>query len=311
MWRTLTEPFHFEFLRHAVVVCTIAGALCGLLGVYVTLRGMSYIGHGLSHAIFGGAALFAALGLNFYFLGAAIWGLGSGVAVSRISRRGIISADAAIGVVTTASFAFGVALLGLYASVRQSIDATVFGSVLGVSTADVWIIVVVAVVTTSLIIACYRPMLFTTFDPEVADVFGVKTGRIDALLMLLLSFSIMASMKVLGVTLIAAALVIPPVVARMLTHSFKRMLVISTAIGAASGFVGMYLSYHLDISSGATIVLVDFALFMVVYLGTTVLELLPPRWRRAHPVAATEPVPSEPAIPDGVTFIPHSHVPRG
>lgn len=264
MWSTLTEPFQFEFLRHALVVCTVAGALCGLLGVFVTLRGMSYIGHGLSHAIFGGAAICAAIGMNF-FLGAGLWGLASGVAVSRITRRRVIGADAAIGVVTTASFAFGIALLGLYTRVKRSIDATVFGSVLGVSQADMWGVIAVAVATAVIVVAFYRPLLFTTFDPEVADVSGVNTARIDALLMLLLSFAILSSMKVLGVTLIAAALVIPPVVARMLTDSFNRMLVLSTSIGGASGLVGMYLSYHLDISSGATIVLVDFAIFAVVY----------------------------------------------
>ena len=267
MWQTLTEPFQFEFLRHALVVCTVAGALCGLLGVFVTLRGMSYIGHGLSHAIFGGAAICAAVGVNF-FLGASVWGLASGLAVSRVTRRRIIGGDAAIGVITTASFAFGIALLGLYSRVKQSIEATVFGSVLGVSTGDMWIIIAVAVGTTIAIIAFYRPMLFTTFDPEVADVYGINTSRIDALLMLLLSFAILASMKVLGVTLIAAALVIPPVIARMLTHSFKRMLVLSSTIGGLAGLVGMYLSYHLDISSGATIVLVNFALFAVTYAIT-------------------------------------------
>ena len=267
MWHVLTEPLQFEFLRHALVVCTVAGALCGLLGVFVTLRGMSYIGHGLSHAIFGGAAVCAAVGVNF-FLGAGLWGLASGLAVSRVTRRRIIGGDAAIGVITTASFAFGIALLGLYTRVRQSIEATVFGSVLGVSTTDMWIIILVAVVTTVVIVGYYRPLLFTTFDPEVADVYGINTGRIDALLMLLLSFAILASMKVLGVTLIAAALVIPPVVARMLTHSFKRMLVLSSAIGGLAGLVGMYLSYHLDISSGATIVLVNFALFSVTYAVT-------------------------------------------
>jgi len=267
MWHSLTEPFQFEFLRHALVVCTVAGALCGLLGVFVTLRGMSYIGHGLSHAIFGGAAVCAAVGINF-FLGAGLWGLASGLAVSRVTRRRIIGGDAAIGVITTASFAFGIALLGFYTRVKQSIEATVFGSVLGVSTTDMWIIILVAVVTTVVVVAYYRPMLFTTFDPEVADVYGVNTGRIDALLMLLLSFAILASMKVLGVTLIAAALVVPPVVARMLTNSFKRMLVISSAVGGLSGLVGMYLSYHLDISSGATIVLVNFTVFMVVYTVT-------------------------------------------
>ncbi len=267
MWQTLAEPFQYGFLRHAIVVCTVAGALCGLLGVFVTLRGMSYIGHGLSHAIFGGAAVCAAVGLNF-FVGAGVWGLASGLAVGRVTRRRVIAADAAIGVITTASFAFGIALLGLYTRVKQSIEATVFGSVLGVSTTDMWVIIIVAIATATLIIAFYRPLLFTTFDPEVADVSGVNIARIDALLMLLLTFAILASMKVLGVTLIAAALVIPPVVARLLTNSFKRMLVLSTSIGAFSGLVGMYLSYHLDISSGATIVLVNFALFATTYAFT-------------------------------------------
>jgi ABC-type Mn2+/Zn2+ transport system permease subunit len=267
MWEALTEPLQFDFLRHALVVCTVAGALCGLLGVYVTLRGMSYLGHGLSHAIFGGAAVCAAVGLNF-FVGAGVWGLASGLAVSRVTRRRIIGADAAIGVITTASFALGIALLGLYTRVKQSIDATVFGSVLGVSTTDVWVVIAVAAVAVAVVVVFYRPLLFTTFDPEVADVAGVPTARMDALLMLLLSFVILSSMKVLGVTLIAAALVVPPVVARLLTDSFGRMLVLSSAIGAASGLVGTYLSYHLDISSGATIVLVDFALFAVVYAST-------------------------------------------
>jgi manganese/iron transport system permease protein/iron/zinc/copper transport system permease protein len=268
MWQTLIEPFQFEFLRHALVVCTLAGALCGLLGVYVTLRGMSYIGHGLSHAIFGGAALCAAVGVNFFF-GAALWGLASGLAVSRVTRRRIIGGDAAIGVITTASFAFGIALLGLYARVKQSIEATVFGSVLGVSTTDMWVIVAVAVAAAAVVVVWYRPLLFTTFDPEVADIYGVNSSRVDALLMLLLSFAILASMKVLGVTLIAAALVIPPVVARMLTNSFRGMLVLSSTIGGLAGLVGMYLSYHLDISSGATIVLVNFVLFAVVYAATS------------------------------------------
>jgi ABC-type Mn2+/Zn2+ transport system permease subunit len=263
----LLEPFDYAFLRHALVACTVAGALCGLLGVYVTLRSMSYIGHGLSHAIFGGAAACAALGLNF-FVGAGVWGLGSGLAVSRITRRRIIGGDAAIGVVTTASFAFGIALLGLYTRVRRSIDATIFGSVLGVSTTDVWVIVGVTVVAVAVVVACYRPLLFVTFDPDVAAVSGVAVARYDAVLMALLSLAILACMKVLGVTLIAAAIVIPPVIARMLTSSFSRVLVLSSTIGAAGGLTGMYLSYHLDISSGASIVLTDFAVFTIVFAAT-------------------------------------------
>lgn len=270
-----TEPFQYEFLRHALIVCTIAGGLCGLVGVFITQRGMSFIGHGLSHAIFGGAAVCAAIGID-YFVGAGLWGLASGLAIARVSRRRIIGADAAIGVITTASFAFGIALLGLYTRVKRSVDATVFGSVLGVSLTDVWVIVGVGVFTVAVVAARYRHLLFTTFDPEVAEVSGISVARTDALLMLLLSFSIMSSMKVLGVTLIAAAVVTPAVVARLLTDSFARMLWLSATIGALAGLVGMYLSYHLDISSGATIVLVNFALFLVAFAATSTTKLRAP-----------------------------------
>ena len=263
----ITEPFEFAFFRHGLLVATMAGALCGLIGVYVTLRGMSYIGHGLSHAIFGGAAASALVGFNFY-LGAGLWGMASALAIGRITRRRIIGADAAIGVITTASFAFGIALLGLYGQVRRSIDAAIFGSVLGVTMTDVWVVAVVTFAAVAVVLAFYRKLLFTTFDPEVADVSGVDTARMDALLMLLLSVSILATMKVLGVVLIAAILVIPPVVARMLTNSFARMLWLSTVIGAACGFAGMVVSYHLDVSSGASIVLVGAALFAVVFAVT-------------------------------------------
>ncbi len=267
MIHVLLEPFQFGFLRHALIVCTAAGALCGLLGVFVTLRGMSYIGHGLSHAIFGGAAICAAISVNF-FVGASLWGLASGVAISRVTRRRIIGSDAAIGVITTASFAFGIALLGFYSRVKRSIEATVFGSVLGVSRADVYLILGVGALAAVVIVYFYRPLLFTTFDPEVAEVSGVNIARIDALIMLLLSFAVLSSMKVLGVTLISAALVVPAVIARMLTNSFIRMLWLSPLIGALCGLVGMYLSYHLDVSSGATIVLVGFIVFAIVFAVT-------------------------------------------
>ena len=262
----LLDPLQFAFLRNALIVCTVAGALCGLLGVFVTLRAMSYIGHGLSHAIFGGAAICAALGLNF-FIGAGVWGVATGLSIGRVTRRRIIGADAAIGVLTTASFAFGLVLLGLFPRVKTSIDATVFGSVLGVSSGDVWIVLLVSLTVLGVTLN-YRRLLFTTFDPEVAEASGVKIARYEALLMLMLSFATLATMKVLGVTLIAATLVTPAVIARMLTNSFAKMLWISSGIGAACGFSGMYLSYHLDVSSGAAIVLTSFLVFLGVFFAS-------------------------------------------
>jgi manganese/iron transport system permease protein/iron/zinc/copper transport system permease protein len=234
------------------------------------LKGMSYIGHGLSHAIFGGFAASSLLGIN-YLLGAGVWGVVSALMINGVTRRRIIGSDAAIGVITTASFALGLALFALFGTSGRSFDAALFGSILGVGIDDVVAIFVVSILAAVLIFLRYRALLFTTFDPEVADVAGVNTARMDALLMVVLAGSILATMQVLGVTLIAAALVIPAAVARMLTNSFARMLQLATGIGAVCGFVGMNLSYHLDVQSGPTIVLVAATLFAVVFVvtGTT------------------------------------------
>ena len=189
---TILEPFQFAFFRHGLIVATLAGALCGMIGVYVVLRGMSYIGHGLSHAIFGGAAASSVISFNYY-LGAGIWGLASALMISRVTRRRIIGSDAAIGVITTASFALGLALFATFGVAKKSIDAVLFGSILGVATSDIWIIAAVTAGTAAVIFIRYRALLFTTFDPEVAEVSGVNTARIDALLMLVLAASTSAS----------------------------------------------------------------------------------------------------------------------
>src|SRR5690606_24006626 len=182
----LLAPFEFPFFRNGVVVATVAGALCGLIGTYVVLRRMSYLGHGLSHAVFGGAAAASVLGVNFY-LGAGVWGVAAALAIGRIARRRVIGGDAAIGVVTTASFALGLVLFGLFGRARRSPDALLFGSPVGVDVVDVWIVVALTVATGLVVAARYRDLLFATFDPEVADVSGVRTARVDALVMVVLA----------------------------------------------------------------------------------------------------------------------------
>ncbi|HEX9259176.1 MAG TPA: metal ABC transporter permease [Acidimicrobiales bacterium] len=263
----LLEPFQYEFFRNGLAVATLAGALCGMVGVYVVLKGMSYIGHGLSHAIFGGFAASSLLGVS-YVLGAGVWGLASALAISSVTRRRSIGSDAAIGVITTASFAIGLILADVFRGPRQSFEAALFGSVLGVGPEDVWAMLGITVLAAAVIFFGYRRLLFATFDPEVADVSGVRTARVDALLMLVLALSILATMQVVGVTLLAATLVIPATVARMLTNSFHRMLFIATGLGALCGFTGMILSYHLDWKTGPTIVLVGTVLFALAFLVT-------------------------------------------
>lgn len=265
----LAEPFRYEFFRNGLIIATLAGALCGLIGVFVVLRNMSYIGHGLSHAVFGGAALAAVLEFN-YFVGAGFWGLISGLMIGRVSRRRIIGADAAIGVVTTASFAIGLALQARYGQAARSIDAVLFGNVLGVFPSDIAAVAGVAVASVAVIVVLYRKLLFSTFDPDVAAVSGVNVPAMEAMLMLLLSATILVTVRVVGVLLISALLVLPAATSRMLTNSFGRMLWLSPVLGSVFGAVGMYASWYADVPSGAVIILAGTAAFAVVYTAVGV-----------------------------------------
>ena len=176
----LTDPWHVGFSRHALIAGILAGALCGLVGVYVVLRRMSYIGHGLSHAIFGGAVASYVANINFY-LGAGIWGFVSALLINGVSRRRQIGADAAIGVVTTASFAIGVALISHVHHLTVNPDAALFGNILGVSISGLYILLGVFVFVGAVVFFRYRQLLFITFDPEVADAYGVNSKRYDTL----------------------------------------------------------------------------------------------------------------------------------
>lgn len=261
----LAEPWQYDFFKNGIVAATLAGGICALVGLYVVLRHMSYIGHGLSHAIFGGAVVSYITGINYY-LGAGLWGLASALLIAQISKRRQVGSDAAIGIVTTASFAVGVALISRGHKFSQNFEAVLFGNVLAVSSMQVKILAATALLSSLVVMLLYRPLMFVTFDPEVAPIYGVRTGLVDAIFILVLATTIISTMQVLGVTLLAAALVIPPVTARLISDSFKIVLAVSTLIGAACGFLGMYLSYVFNVASGPTIVLSAATLFALTYL---------------------------------------------
>lgn len=279
----LTEPLGFAFFREGLLAAALVGALCAMLGVYIVLRRMSYIGHGLSHSVFGGAVVGYVLTLNFY-LAAGLWGFLSAVAINATARRRRIGADAAIGIVTTASFAIGVALISKTRSFTRNFEAALFGNILGVTALDLVVVGVVTVAVGAFIALFYKRLLFLTFDPEVAPIYGVNVRLVDTLFALAMAATIVASINVVGVTLIAATLVIPSTTARLLTDSFGRMIILSTVIGSAAGIVGMYASYWLDVSSGATIVLLEAAVFAGCLLLTTLA--------RRRPAWVTQPIPS-------------------
>jgi manganese/iron transport system permease protein/iron/zinc/copper transport system permease protein len=276
----LLDPFRYEFFVRGLVAATVVGGLCGMVGTFVVLRRMSYIGHGLSHSVFGGAVVSYVMSWNFY-LGAGLWGFISAVLINWTARRRQIGGDAAIGIVTTASFAIGVAIISRARRFTKNFDAALFGNVLGVQPEDVYVVVGVTLLVAVLVFFAYKQLLFMTFDREVAPLYGVPDRWMDTLLSLILAATVIASMQILGVTMIAAIIVVPAVTARLLTDSFARMVLLATAIGTLCGLLGVLLSYYLDVASGATVVLTAAGIFLIVLGGTSVRRrLLAERSRR-------------------------------
>lgn len=263
----LAEALSFEFFRRGLLAATLTGALCGLVGVYIVLRRMSYIGHGLSHSVFGGAVVSYVMQWNFY-LGAGLWGFLSALLIQATARRRGVGADAAIGIITTASFALGVAIISKTRSFTQNFEAALFGNILAVTPRDLLVIGGVAVVIGGGVFLGYKQLLFATFDPDLARISQVPVRWVETGFALALAATVVACMNVVGVTLIAATIVMPPMTARLLTDSFGRMLILATALGAACGGAGMFLSYGLDIASGPAIVLFSALVFAVVYAVT-------------------------------------------
>lgn len=272
----LLQPFEYEFFTRGIIVSILLGSICGLLGVYVVLRGMSYIGHGLSHAVFGGAVSSYLVGLNFY-IGASIWGFLSAIAITEINKRYKIKADAVIGIVTTAGFATGVMLINTGHSPIKNFEAMLFGNILAVTDFDFMVISIVTIITILFIFFFQKRLLFTIFDRETAKVYGINTDRVDILFSLVLASVVISAMNSIGVTLLAVAIISPAASARLLTNNFFKMLLLSSIIGISTAFLGMYASFYIDSPSGATIVL-----FGACGFGISILYVYLKRLRHRH-----------------------------
>jgi manganese/iron transport system permease protein/iron/zinc/copper transport system permease protein len=261
----ILQPFQYEFFNQAIFISILVGGTCGLLGVYIVLRGMSYIGHGMSHAVFGGAVSSYIIGLNFY-LGAAIWGILSALLITQINKRYKIKADATIGVVTTAGFALGIFLMSISQLPIRNFESLLFGNILAVNDLDFIFITFVTIVTIIFIFFYQKRLLFTIFDTDTAKVYGVKTDRVDLLFSIVLAIVVIAAMNSIGVTLLAVAIIAPAISARLITNHFFKMLILSSIIGIITAFLGMYSSFYVDSPSGATIVLFGTASFVIAII---------------------------------------------
>jgi manganese/iron transport system permease protein/iron/zinc/copper transport system permease protein len=258
-------PFQYEFFIKGIIVSVLLGGICGLAGVYIILRGLSYVGHGLSHAAFGGAIVGNIVGLNYY-VGAIIWSYLASFVIYEISKRNKIKPDAAIGLVTTAIFAFGVLLVSMTNRYTRNFESLLFGNILAITEQDLYIIVSVTILSGAFFFLLHKRLVFSFFDNESAKISGIKTSYIELLFSFVLATIIIVSMSSIGVTLLASVIVGPAISARMLSNNFSNVVFLSIIIGSVASFSGMYASFFLDSSSGPTIVM-----FVTLGFGITAL----------------------------------------
>ena len=261
----LTQPFVLSFMQRALVASLVVGVLCSVLGCYVVLRSMAFLGDALAHAILPGVAVAYLLGGNL-LLGALVAALVVALGISFFAREGTIKEDTAIGILFAAALSLGVLLISTIHTYAADLTHILFGNVLGVSSGDLWLTGGLAVVALATVLAFYKEFLLVSFDPVLAHTLGRRPQLIRLLLLVLLALTVVVSLQTVGVGLVAAMLVTPGATAYLLTRRLSTMMLVSAALGALSSVVGLYLSYYLDVASGAAVVLTATTFFIAVYL---------------------------------------------
>lgn len=258
----LLAPLQQDFMVRALIASTLIGLTCSVVGVYVVLRNLSFIGDGLAHASFAGIVIAYLLKINLYFGGlvfAVLTALGIGV----VSRRAGVSVDTAIGVLFTAAFALGVLLMSRVRNYVVDLQDFLFGNVLGVDRLDIILVATLTGAVLLIVALLYKELLFASFDPAMARASGLPTGFLYYLLLGMLAVTIIVSLQAAGIVLVAALLVTPAATAYQLTDRFGPMMATSAVVGVVSAVIGLYASYYLNAASGSTIVLTATACFFL------------------------------------------------
>src|SRR5215207_1145267 len=262
MLEYLLEPLQFGFMQRGLLASVLVAAVCGILGSFVVLKGLAFIGDALAHASFGGVALAFVLGANIY-LGAFVFALATAFGIGAVSRRGRVSFDTAIGVLFSGTFALGILIISRVDRYTTDLFAYLFGDVLSITEEDLWTIAALGLVVLALVAAFYRQLLFAAFDPTVAAASGIPARFLEYLLLALVGVTIVTAIQAVGIVMVVALLVTPAATAYLFTSRFHHMILASVVVGAFSALLGIYLSYYLDLASGAAIILVATALFFV------------------------------------------------
>jgi manganese/iron transport system permease protein len=258
----LLEPLGLGFFIRALVASALVGVVCAVVGTYVVLRGVAFIGDAIAHAGFPGVVAAYILHVPFY-LGAAVAAVATALAIGFVSKRAGLRQDTAIGVLFAGTFALGVFLFSTIQGYVADLFSFLFGNVLAIGLGDLVGLVVLGLGVIGVVLVLWKELLYATFDPLGAAASGIRVERLEYLFLALVALTIVVSLQAVGIILVVAMLVTPAATAQMLTVRFVRLMVLAAVVGITSAVLGLYLSYWLDVASGATIVLVETGLFLV------------------------------------------------
>ncbi len=278
----LTEPFALEFMQRALAASLIVGVLCSVIGCFVVLRSMAFLGDALAHAILPGVAIAYLLGANL-LLGALVAAVLVALGIGLFSRRGGMKEDTAIGILFAAALALGVVLISTVRSYATDLTHILFGNVLGVTAGDLWLTGLLALVVLAVLLLFFKEFQLASFDPVLAHMLGKRPETLRFVMLILLALTIVVGLQTVGVGLVAAMLVTPAATAYLLTRRLATMMLVSAVIGAAASVTGLYVSYYIDVASGAAVVLAATAAFLVAYVAAPRRGLIARRTARRRP----------------------------
>ena len=259
----LVAPFEFAFMQRALLGGVLVGVICALVGTYVVLRGLAFVGDALAHAAFPGVVIAYLLKGNIY-LGAAIFALATALGIGLVSRRARISYDTTIGILFAGAFALGVLLMSTIRGYTVDLFSFLFGNILGISGRDLLFVGLLGAVVVLTVALFYKELLLLSFDPIVAEAMGYPVQALNYLLLALIALTIVISIQAVGIILVVALLVTPSATAYLLTERLFRMMLLGILLAILAAVSGLYISYYLNVASGAAIVLVSTCLFFVV-----------------------------------------------
>jgi manganese/iron transport system permease protein len=261
----ITDPMAYGFMQRGLVAAVLVGVLCAVMGTFVVLKGLAFIGDAVSHATFPGLVIAYMLGLPLY-IGGAIAAVAVSLAIGAVSRGGRLRFDTAVGVLFAGSFAFGILLFSTIKNYVADLLGYLLGNVLGIGIGDLVQVAILGGVVLTIVLVLRKELLFSTFDPLGAAASGLPVAGLEYMLLALLGVTIVVSIQAVGIIMVVAMLVTPAATAQLVVVRFNQMMALGAALAAISAVVGLYASFYLNLASGASIVLVETIFFVVALL---------------------------------------------